>query len=162
MAGTHPFLTKLRGVLKTLDDDALTALANKGLLRRAQKDLEASRPTIASVEEGQVRVQFAEATVVVPELLSKSTCTCPATGVCRHILGVLLYLRDDPDLVAADALVQKTLELGDDQEAATAAAAARCERACQTPRSGWKTTPRACTGCCSTATTRGRWRAWAG
>jgi hypothetical protein len=123
MAGAHPFLTKLRGVLKTLDDDALIALANKGLLRRAQKDLEAARPTIVSVDEGRARLQIAEAVVDVPEMAAKSTCTCPATGICRHILGVLVYLRDGPELAAAEALVQKTLELGDDQESAVAEAA---------------------------------------
>jgi hypothetical protein len=123
MAGAHPFLTKLRSVLKTLDDDALAGLANKGLLRRAQKDLEAARPKIAAVEDGKVRVQLADAAVEVPELVAKSTCTCPATGICRHILGALVYLRDDPELAAADALVQRTLELGDREGAAAAQAA---------------------------------------
>jgi hypothetical protein len=122
MAGTHPFLTKLRGVLKTLDDDALAALANKGLLRRAQKDLEASRPQLAAVEDGLVRVQLADAAVEVPELVAKSTCTCPATGICRHVLSALIYLRDDPE-IAAEALVQQTLELGQDQDTAAAEAA---------------------------------------
>jgi hypothetical protein len=121
MAGTHPFLTKLRGVLKTLDDDALAALANKGLLRRAQKDLETSRPTIVAVEEGKVRVQLAEAIVDVLELVARSTCSCPATGVCRHILAAIVYLRDDRQLAADAALVQQTLALGEVETAEAAA-----------------------------------------
>lgn len=125
MAGTHPFLTKLRSVLKTLDDDALAALANKGLVRRAQKDLEGARPQIVSVEDGKVRLQLTDAAVDVLELVAKSTCTCPATGVCRHILGSLIYLRDDPELAAADALVQKTLELGGDDEPTAVAESAQ-------------------------------------
>jgi hypothetical protein len=97
MAGTHPFLSRLRGVLKGLDDEALAALANKGLLRRAQKDLEASKPRVESVEEGRVRLAVAEAAVEVTELLSKSTCSCPAPGICRHIVAALVYLRDAAD-----------------------------------------------------------------
>jgi len=109
MVGTHSFLTRLRGVLKSLDDDALAALANKGLLRRALKDLEAARPSIVDADECRVRLQVAEATVEIPEIPSSSACSCPATGVCRHVLTALLYLRDDPELAAFDAAVQQSL-----------------------------------------------------
>jgi hypothetical protein len=109
MAGYHPFLTKLRAIVQTLDDEALAALANKGLLRRAQKDLETSPPTIASTSDGVVQLQAADATVTVPELPAKSQCTCPATGICRHILAALLFLRDDAELAALDQPVQGEL-----------------------------------------------------
>lgn len=102
MAGTHPFLSKLRGILRTLDDDALAALANRGLLRRAQKDLEGQRPTVLDVTENHVRVQVVDGTVDVPELPPQSTCSCPAAGICRHILGALIFLRDDPELLKGD------------------------------------------------------------
>jgi hypothetical protein len=109
VAGNHHFLTRLRLIVKTLDDEALATLANKGLLRRAQKDLEAGKPSIVSVETDMVRLQVADATVAIPELPAKSKCSCPATGICRHILSALLYLRDDPGLAAADAPTQGTL-----------------------------------------------------
>lgn len=112
MAGHHPFLTKLRAVVKTLGDDALAGLANKGLLRRAQKDLETAKPALAGCEESKVRVQFPDAVVEVPELPAKSKCSCPATGICRHVLGALLFLRDDPELAAFDATQQQLFETG--------------------------------------------------
>ncbi len=124
MAGPHPFLRKLRSVLKSVDDEALASLANKGLLRRAQKDLESSPPAIVSVEEGRVRVRVADATVVVVELPSKCTCSCPATGICRHTLSALVYLRDSPELAACDGPVQSTLF---DEETADAAAGSDAE-----------------------------------
>ncbi len=96
MAGTHPFLTTLAGVLRSLDDDALAALANRGLLRRAQKDLEASPPEVIAVEADRVRVRVSDATVEIPALPSKSTCSCPAPAICRHILGALVFLRREP------------------------------------------------------------------
>jgi hypothetical protein len=109
MAEVHPFLRKLRGLLKSVDDEALASLANKGLLRRAQKDLESSPPAVVAVEESRVQVQVAEATVDAVELLAKCTCSCPATGICRHILSALLYLRDSPELSACDGPAQSTL-----------------------------------------------------
>jgi hypothetical protein len=116
MAGTNPFLRKLRGLLKVVDDEALVALANRGLLRRAQKDLQSVAPVVLAVEDGYVRVQMADATVDVQELPSKCTCSCPATGICRHILSVLLYLRDSSDLAECDRPVQG--QLFEDQAAA--------------------------------------------
>ncbi len=116
MAGNHPFLTKLRAILQSLDDDALASLANKGLLRRARKDLETNRPTILATDADNVQVLVEDATVTVPELPAKSRCTCPATGICRHILAVLVYLRDDPELAALDQPTQGSLFVGDSGE----------------------------------------------
>jgi hypothetical protein len=112
MAGNHPFLTKLRAILRSLDDDALASLANKGLLRRARKDLEALRPTILATDADNVQVLIEDATVTVPELPAKSRCTCPATGICRHILAALVYLRDDSELAALDQPMQGELSFG--------------------------------------------------
>lgn len=109
MAGHHPFLRSLRAILRTLDDEALAALANKGLLRRAQKDLEAAKPAIVAAEAGLVRLQVADAAVEVPELPAKSKCNCPATGICRHILSALLFLRDDSELAELDSPTQGQL-----------------------------------------------------
>jgi hypothetical protein len=102
-------LRSLRTIVRTLDDDALAALANKGLLRRAQKDLEGAQPAIVAAEADFLTIQIVDATVEVPELPAKSKCTCPATGVCRHILAALVWLRDAPELAAFDAPLQGEL-----------------------------------------------------
>lgn len=99
MVGTSSFLKRLKQVLHAIDDEALVSLANRGLLRRAQKDLETATPTILTVEAEQVRVQLVDAIVEVPELPIRSTCSCPAAGVCRHILAALLYLRDTVEVL---------------------------------------------------------------
>jgi hypothetical protein len=105
----HPFLRKLRGLLKVVDDETLVSLANRGLLRRAQKDLESAAPAILTVEDDCVRLQVADAMVNAREVPSRCTCTCPATGICRHILSALVYLRDSSDLAECDAPLQGTL-----------------------------------------------------
>jgi uncharacterized Zn finger protein len=103
MAGTSPLLKRLTDVLHGIDDEALVSLANRGLLRRAQKDLESATPTILAVETDRVRLQLSEAIVEVPELPIRSSCSCPATGVCRHILAALLYLRDSVDVMESES-----------------------------------------------------------
>lgn len=80
--------------LRRFDDDALVALANKGLLRRAQKDLE-KRPPV-SIEEGAEQV-----TVVMDDIRvsfdargpAQAKCSCPATTVCQHILAAVIFLQ---------------------------------------------------------------------
>lgn len=124
MAGNHPFLTQLRAITKLLDDDALATLANKGLLRRAQKDLETTKPAIIATEATFVRLQVGDGVVEVPELVAKSKCNCPATGICRHILGALIYLRDDPEVAALTVPVQGELFAAEATEIPDPAAAA--------------------------------------
>ena len=50
-------LPRIRQLLASMDDDALAALANKGLLRRAKKDLETVTPKIIEVNDTIVRLQ---------------------------------------------------------------------------------------------------------
>ncbi|HVA48352.1 MAG TPA: SWIM zinc finger family protein [Pirellulales bacterium] len=119
MAEHGPLLTRLRDALAALDDDALAALANKGLLRRARKDLEQTPAEIVGqafqpdAEEIQVRV--GGETVFVPANPVQARCSCPAGGVCRHILAAIVHLRETataqpeptdaaPPAASADAL----------------------------------------------------------
>lgn len=85
---------QLQAQLARFDDEALAALANRGLLRRAQKDLE--RLTVDVVEEGtdtllvavgEQRVRFDTRGP------AQARCDCPASGVCQHILAATIGLR---------------------------------------------------------------------
>ena len=75
------------------DDDAWAALANRGLLRRARKDLESlavplpSRPMPVVVAGGRARG--------APSALRDrpgATCSCPAATICQHVLTAALWL----------------------------------------------------------------------
>ncbi len=90
---------------QALDDEMLAALANKGLLRRAQKDLEANTPELQ--EERADALLFSmpgeNCTVTLPAAgPAKASCTCPADGVCRHILTAALFLRAQAQQAPAD------------------------------------------------------------
>src|SRR5215467_1083173 len=90
---------------QTLDDETLAVLANKGLLRRAQKDLEATRPELQ--EERTDALLFSipgeNCIVTMPAAgPTKASCTCPADGCCRHILATALLLRTQAQQVAPE------------------------------------------------------------
>ncbi len=92
-----PLESTLRRLASSLDDAALEALASKGLLRRAQKDRERAVPVnVLGEEPGVLRVQVGDATVALPGSgPATARCSCPAGGICQHILGAVLFLRQD-------------------------------------------------------------------
>lgn len=77
--------------------EALEALANKGLLRRAQKDLERGEvATFAMSEAGLIASVSGQRVTLTEAGPAKATCTCPAPGVCQHILAACLKLMEEP------------------------------------------------------------------
>lgn len=92
-------MTAPRHDLLALTPDALAALANRGLVKRAAKDLDAGAvPTVTLAEDGTLTAAFpdgAEAALPAAGGLEAATCTCGASGKCRHRVGaVLAYQRD--------------------------------------------------------------------
>lgn len=89
--------SRLRRLAGLLNATALEALANKGLLRRAQKDLERGIDTQIVAETGSaLRIRVGEFEVTLPESgPATATCSCPAAGVCQHILTVVLFLQKE-------------------------------------------------------------------
>jgi hypothetical protein len=85
---------KLKRILASFDEAGLVALANKGLVRRAQKDLEAGG--LASEEAEQaILVRGPDWTVIMPVGgPTQASDTTKATGVTRQILMATIYLRD--------------------------------------------------------------------
>ncbi len=96
MGGEGDLLSRVRVAAALLDDEALAALASKGLVRRARKDLEASPPRLVGEREGRIRLDVEEWTVDVAERPADSRCSCPARGVCRHLVAALLHLAIAP------------------------------------------------------------------
>ncbi|WP_433472692.1 hypothetical protein ACQPZP_27930 [Spirillospora sp. CA-142024] len=87
-----------RADLLSLTPDALAALANRGLVKRAAKDLDAGNgPEITVSPDGDIDGAFPDGTktsLPAGAGLEAATCSCAATGTCRHrICLVLAYQR---------------------------------------------------------------------
>ncbi len=92
MGGDGDLLSRVRQMAALLDDDALAALASRGLVRRARKDVDHERPRVTGEEAGRVRLQVESCTVLVAERPAESRCSCAAGGICRHVLAALVHL----------------------------------------------------------------------
>ena len=96
----------LRHDLLELTPEALTALANAGFVKRAQKDVAAGLlPRLEVSDEGAVTAHFDEGvrTHLAPgRTLRDADCNCQASGMCRHrVLLVLSYQNQYADCSAA-------------------------------------------------------------
>jgi hypothetical protein len=108
----------LRTQLARFDDDAFAALANKGLLRRARKDLEKEKAEIVAETPVLVALRFAGHRIEFDARgPSRATCSCPAHGACQHVLAAAITLAslaaessDPVAIAAAPAVAEDPLE----------------------------------------------------
>ena len=83
---------KLAAALRAAGEPELTAMANKGLYKRALKDAEGAELT-AETRDGVHTVLTGGERCVIGVPLSQSECSCPSRSVCRHILTAILLLK---------------------------------------------------------------------
>ena len=146
-----------RADLLALDDDTLAALANRGLVKRAAREVAAGDgPVPAPGPDGTLRGTCPDGSVV--ELppgtgLDGGSCTCGAPGVCRHRIALVLAHRraatdapspvprsPDPGIPGPAPVVAPAWSPGTlDDEALTAAVGARAVAAAR------RTLERGCT-----------------
>lgn len=87
--------TRLRRNLDAATDDALVALANRGLVRRAAKDLEqADAITVEETEDGVLVHGDGWTVTMPPDGPASATDDTPATGVTRQVIAATMFLRD--------------------------------------------------------------------
>lgn len=85
---------RLHEQLRRWDDDTFAALANRGLLRRASKDLEADTPVLYADTESTLDFQFGGHHLRFDARgPAQATCSCQTSGICQHILAVALWLQ---------------------------------------------------------------------
>ncbi|NZA25467.1 SWIM zinc finger family protein [Luteimonas sp. SJ-92] len=99
----------LRLDLLELTPEALMALANPGFVKRALRDIAAGAlPQIEEEPDGTVRARYSDgqcATLPPGRSLREAACSCPASGLCRHrVTLVLAYQRWAADTAAAHAV----------------------------------------------------------
>lgn len=95
MASEDNLLSRIAALVAGFDDASWEALSSKGLLRRARKDMEKGVEVELGEEVGDSILIKVQAFLVSMPVAgpARATCTCPAPGVCQHILVAGLYLQ---------------------------------------------------------------------
>jgi hypothetical protein len=95
MAGEDNLLSRIAALVAGFDDASWEALASKGLLRRARKDLEKGLGIELGEPTGDsLQIKVPPFVVFMPAAgPAKAACSCPAPGICQHILIAGLFLQ---------------------------------------------------------------------
>jgi hypothetical protein len=102
MDGPSDALVRFRALADQLDDAALAALGNKGLVKRAHNDLTRQSISLGQVSGDLLELSFGSERIALSIKPASSRCTCPATKICRHILAAWISLRSaDPSELRA-------------------------------------------------------------
>jgi hypothetical protein len=89
---------QLLAQLSRFDDDAWSALANRGLLRRARKDLAVLSLELVADEADALDIQVGSHVVRFDARGPVgAACDCPSASVCQHIIVAGLWLLSTPD-----------------------------------------------------------------
>lgn len=82
----------LRELVADIDNDYLVGLSNKGIVKRAYKDLEGASPVV-NWEGESASVTLGEETCQIRVPLGESSCSCPSRSICRHVVSAILWLK---------------------------------------------------------------------
>lgn len=82
-----------------VDEDYLVGISNKGIVKRAYKDLEAegseAQAAVADLDWNaqELTVAAGEETVTIRFPLGESQCSCPSRSICRHVVMAVLMVQ---------------------------------------------------------------------
>ncbi|QPF26119.1 SWIM zinc finger family protein [Klebsiella sp. BDA134-6] len=101
-------MTPLRPELLELTPQALMALSNAGFVKRGQKELDNGNiPELEQDDDGTLTAVFSDGTctrLAKDQALKESSCTCGASGMCRHrVMLILSYQRANAGNALAEA-----------------------------------------------------------
>lgn len=99
-------MTRRRDLLE-LGLEALTALTNPGFVKRAQKDIAEGRlPQIEVLADATVQARYddgQQASLAPGRSVREAACSCPAAGLCRHRVTLVLAYQHWAQAQAPDA-----------------------------------------------------------
>lgn len=87
-------MEELKKALAFADENFLVGLSNKGTYKRACKDTDGAEPDF-DLGENSATVRTGGETCTINVPLTESKCTCVARGICRHIIGAVLILKNN-------------------------------------------------------------------
>lgn len=102
-------MTPLAALMATCTDAVLIAASSKGVVLRATKDVGAGKVAVLILDADKADLRVEDATVSLrAKALAASQCSCAASGVCRHIVAAVIFLRasQEPGPPPAQTLAQ--------------------------------------------------------
>ena len=85
-------MSELINFLSSVDDDYLIGLSNKGIVKRSYKDLE--KDSVELSPDGTECIgKIGDVDVTLRMPLTESSCSCPAHGICKHIIMTIIELK---------------------------------------------------------------------
>lgn len=85
-------MNELLKAVAAADEDFLVSLANKGLYKRAVKDIDGVAPDIKNNGD-TAEISVGGETVTLKTPLTECKCSCVSRTVCRHILSAILLMK---------------------------------------------------------------------
>ncbi len=85
-------MSEIKRALAAADESFLVNMANKGIYKRACKDIEGLMP-VFSESADSISVEISGETVTLAAPLENSRCSCVSRTICRHIVGAILIVR---------------------------------------------------------------------
>ncbi len=96
-------MEELKNALAAADEAYLTGMSNKGTYKRACKDIDGVQAEVRYTDAG-AEVTLCGETCIIAVPLWESSCSCPSRSVCRHIIGAILWLKENlSDAVAEES-----------------------------------------------------------
>lgn len=87
----------LKKALALADENFLVGLSNKGTYKRALKDISGETPDF-DFSGNSAEVRTGGEVCTINASLADSKCTCVSRGICRHIIGAVLILKNNLDI----------------------------------------------------------------
>ncbi|MBR1553913.1 MAG: hypothetical protein IJ644_00800, partial [Oscillospiraceae bacterium] len=79
--------------LADADENYFIGISNKGIYKRAGKDLEDADISV-EYQEDSAQVHISGETCLIKNPLWESSCSCPSRSVCRHLIASMLWLKE--------------------------------------------------------------------
>ena len=87
-------MNTLQQALAEADENYFIGISNKGIYKRAGKDLEEADISV-EYQEDSAEVKISGETCVIKNPLWESSCSCPSRSVCRHLIAAMLWLKEN-------------------------------------------------------------------
>ncbi len=86
-------MNPLQQALAEADENYFIGISNKGIYKRACKDLENADVSVKN-QEDTAEIQISGETCIIKNPLWESSCSCPSRSVCRHLISAMLWLKN--------------------------------------------------------------------